>query len=67
MLSDLGFSYTLGVKGSHNFLGNSANTDLIHQAKGDLWGKSRYPLLPLKQTTNKQTNNAPSVLSSSHF
>ena len=41
-----------GVEGAHDFLGNSANTDSICQAKGEP-GKPRYPLLPLKQT-NKQ-------------
>ena len=36
-------------------LGNSANTDLICQAKVE-WGKPRYPLLPLKQTNKLETN-----------
>ena len=38
-----------GVEGAHDFLGNSANTDSICQAKGEP-GQARYPLLPLKQT-----------------
>ena len=42
-----------GVEGAHDFLGNSANTDLICQAKGEP-GQAPVPTPTLK--TNKQTN-----------
>ena len=42
-----------GVEGAHDFLGNSANTDLICQAKGER-GQAPVPTPTLE--TNKQTN-----------
>ena len=41
-----------GVEGAHNFLGNSANTDSIRQAKGEP-GQAPVPTPTLE--TNKQT------------
>ena len=41
-----------GVEGAHDFLGNSANTDLICQAKGEP-GQAPVPTPTLE--TNKQT------------
>ena len=52
--------HTRGVEGAHNYLGNSANTDLICQAKGEP-GQAPEPLLPLKQK-NKQYEEIRCVL-----
>ena len=41
------------VDGAHDFLGNSANTDLIRQAKGEL-GQAPVPTPTLE--TNNQTS-----------
>jgi hypothetical protein len=39
-----------GVEGAHDFLGNSANMNSIHQAKEKPGQKPQYLLLSLKQT-----------------
>ena len=44
-----------GVKGAHDFLGNSANTDSIRQAKGEP-GQAPIPTPTLE--TNKQEFNS---------
>ena len=53
--------HTRGVEGAHNYLGNSANTDLICQSKGEL-GQAPVPI-PTRET-NKQIQECQSVAAS---
>ena len=53
--------HTRGVEGAHNYLGNSANTDLICQAKGEP-GQAPVPI-PTRET-NKQIQECQSVAAS---
>ena len=48
------FIHPHGVEGAHNFLGNSANTDLIRQAKG-VCTSVPTPTLETKQTSLNST------------
>ena len=52
-----------GSEGAHDFLGNSANTDLIRQAKGEP-GQAPVPTPTLER--KKQTMNATSECIGTH-